>query len=95
MSTQLPDNIRMLEKEELDMATLRVAIMAEFECINTYEQILTLLPEGELKTALIRIMEEDKAHARELQNKLSQKDTVQKTQAPEMPDIEDDSFASY
>jgi rubrerythrin len=70
MPQSLPDNIRSLEKEELEMAVLRVAIMAEFDCINTYEQILTLIKEGELRCELMRILDEDKAHAQRLQEML-------------------------
>jgi len=38
MPPELPENIRMLGKEELDKAVLRVAIMSEFDCINRITQ---------------------------------------------------------
>jgi rubrerythrin len=89
MSPELPDNIRMLGKEELDKAVLRVAIMSEFDCINTYEQILTLVKEGEIRAALLRILDEDKAHALSLQDLLAELDLPKKSKPPEIPSMED------
>ncbi len=90
---QLPDNIRFLEKDELEMAALRVAIMAEFDCINTYEQILTLVKEGELKNELIRLLADDKAHAEVLQGMLSKRDVEEKKKpGREIPEIDEEHF---
>ena len=93
MSPELPDNIRMLGKEELDKAVLRVAIMSEFDCINTYEQILTLVGEGALREDLLRILSEDKSHAADLQDMLFKRDLLdRKKPAEEIPELEEDHF---
>jgi rubrerythrin len=90
---QLPDNIRFLEKSELDQAVLRVAIMAEFDCINTYEQILALVKEGELRDILLQILSEDKAHAQALQDNLSRRDKPERepSEAP-VPNMDEGSY---
>ncbi len=95
MSPQLPENIRRLGKEELEKAVLRVAIMSEFDSINTYEQIISLLDDGELKAVFLRLINEDKAHAEELQEQLSKRDNVAKSESPKIPEYDDDSYQYY
>jgi rubrerythrin len=63
--------------------------MAEFDCINTYEQILALVKEGKIRDELFGILAEDKAHAEGLQKMLSERDLPKAAAKPELPDSED------
>jgi rubrerythrin len=83
MSPQIPDNIRMLGDEELNMAVLRVAVMAEFDNINTYEQILAVVRDEPLRRVFLRLIGEEKLHAAELQDLLMKKDAPPVKLAPE------------
>ncbi|MBN2095680.1 MAG: hypothetical protein JW727_06525 [Candidatus Aenigmarchaeota archaeon] len=76
MPARLPPDIRHLSNIELEKALLRFAITAEFECINAYEEILSLVRETSFRSDIIRILGEEKQHAAILQEMLSKRDNI-------------------
>ena len=97
MSPQLPENIRRLGKDELEKAVLRVAIMDEFDSINTYEQVVSILEDEGLRELFLRLIDEHKAHAEELQKMLNERDqpAARKPEGPEVPEYDENSYQYY
>jgi len=59
---------------------LRVAIIAELDAINLYEQMASLTKKNDIKTILMDVAEEEKTHVGEFQALLLRFDTQQKNE---------------
>jgi rubrerythrin len=65
--SKIPVNFERITKEDLDKEILRVAIIAEFDAINLYEQMAALTENKHMKTVLLDIAREEKTHVGEFQ----------------------------
>ena len=77
MMSQIPIKIDKVEKRFLDREILRVAIIAELDAINLYEQLATTTDNEKIKKVLLEIAGEEKTHIGELQALLLKEDAEQ------------------
>ena len=77
MMSQIPIKIDKVEKRFLDREILRVAIIAELDAINLYEQLAATTDNEKIKKVLLEIAGEEKTHVGELQALLLKEDAEQ------------------
>ncbi len=77
MISQIPIKIDRVEKPLLDREILRVAIIAELDAINLYEQLAATTDNEKIKKVLLEIAGEEKTHVGELQALLLKEDAEQ------------------
>ena len=75
MFSEVPIDIEKVSKEDLDKEIMRVAIIAEFDAINMYEQMANLTDDKDLKIILLDIAREEKIHAAMFQTVLMEVDS--------------------
>lgn len=77
MFTQIPVDLKSVEKAEIDKEILRTAIIAELDAINIYEQMAAMTKDENLKKVLLDVAQEEKTHVGEFQTMLLKKDKEQ------------------
>ena len=77
MLSKIPFDISKIEEEDLDKQILRVAIIAELDAINLYEQLAALTEDENLKAVFLDIAKEEKTHVGEFLTMLLMKDKEQ------------------
>ncbi|MEM2088127.1 MAG: ferritin family protein [Thermoproteota archaeon] len=77
MISKVPIDLEKVRKEEIDKEVLRVAIIAELDAINLYEQLAQATERGDIKEILLDIAKEEKTHVGELQTLLLKIDKEQ------------------
>ena len=65
MISKTPINLDKVGKENLDREILRVAIIAELDAINLYEQLAAMTDNEYIKKILLDIAKEEKTHVGE------------------------------
>ena len=83
MLSQIPYDFENMKKEEIDKEVLRVAIVAELDAINLYEQLAAMTDSVELKKVFFDVAKEEKTHLGEfhallLRNDLEQVEELEK-----------------
>ncbi len=77
MLSQIPADLSKLSKENLNQEILRVAIIAELDAINLYEQLAALTDNTDIKKVFLDIAKEEKTHVGEFQTMLLRLDAEQ------------------
>lgn len=77
MLSQIPQDLKKVPKEQLDMEIARVGMIAELDAVNLYEQLAAMTDNKALKAVLLDIAKEEKTHLGEFQALLLQKDKEQ------------------
>ena len=77
MLSQIPYDFENMKKEEIDKEVLRVAIVAELDAINLYEQLAAMTDSVELKKVFFDVAKEEKTHVGEFQALLLRNDLEQ------------------
>lgn len=77
MLSKIPMQLEKVGKEERDKEILRVAIIAELDAINLYEQLAALTDDTSMKAVFLDIAREEKTHVGEFQTLLLKKDEEQ------------------
>jgi rubrerythrin len=77
MLSKIPLNIEGVEEEKLDREILRVAVIAELDAINLYEQLAAATDNKVLKEILLDVAKEEKTHVGEFQTLLLKIDKEQ------------------
>ena len=77
MLSQMPIKIEKVEKRFLDREILRVAIIAELDAINLYEQLAAATENQNLREVLLDVAKEEKTHFGEFQALLLKEDAEQ------------------
>jgi len=77
MLSQIPINLKEIDKKNLDNEIMRTAIIAELDAINLYEQMASLALDEILKKILLEVAREEKTHVGEFQAMLLQTDKEQ------------------
>ncbi len=80
MLSKIPVDIERIKKEDLDKEVLRVAIIAELDAINLYEQMAGMTRDANVKKLLLDVAREEKTHVGEFQTLLLNKDPQQKSE---------------
>jgi rubrerythrin len=77
MMSQIPIKIEKVEGKLLDCEILRVAIIAELDAINLYEQLAAATKNENIKKVLLEVAKEEKTHVGEFQALLLSADAEQ------------------
>ena len=77
MLSLIPADLSKLSKENLNQELLRVAIIAELDAINLYEQLAALTDDKDMKAVFLDIAKEEKTHVGEFQTMLLRMDAEQ------------------
>jgi rubrerythrin len=77
MISKVPIYLEKIKKEEVNKEMLRVAIIAELDAINLYEQLAQATDDEEIKKILTDIAKEEKTHVGEFQALLLKRDREQ------------------
>lgn len=77
MLSQIPINLEKVDKNDLEKEILRVAIIAELDAVNLYEQMASLASNKNLKKVLLEVAREEKTHVGEFQAMLLEADKEQ------------------
>ena len=83
MLSKIPITLERISKEDLDNEILRAAIIAELDAVNLYEQMAALADNRDIKTVLVDIAKEEKAHVGEFQALLLRTDKDQEEELAE------------
>ena len=67
MLSSIPFDKEKMENEDLDREIARIAMIAEFDAINLYEQLAAVTEDDKLKDVLLDVANEEKAHVGEFQ----------------------------
>ena len=77
MLSQIPVELGKVKKEELDRELLRVAIIAELDAINLYNQLASMTSDEKIKAVFYDVTREEKTHVGEFQTMLLELDKEQ------------------
>ncbi|MBC7131061.1 rubrerythrin [Candidatus Bathyarchaeota archaeon] len=77
MLSQMPIKLDKIPAGAFDMEILRVAIIAELDAINLYEQLAAATQNEDLKKVLLEVAREEKTHVGEFQALLLRLDKEQ------------------
>ena len=77
MFGQTPINLEKISKEHINMEILRIALMAELDAINLYEQMAAYTNDELIKKVLLEVAKEEKEHVGEFQTLLLRLDEEQ------------------
>jgi rubrerythrin len=77
MLSQIPIKIEKVEKKLLDREILRVAIIAELDAVNLYEQLAAVTSNENIRKVLLEVAREEKTHVGEFQALLLKEDVEQ------------------
>lgn len=77
MLSKIPEDLKKVPKEKIDMEIARVGMIAELDAVNLYEQLAAIAEDKTLKAILLDIAKEEKTHVGEFQTILLQKDKEQ------------------
>ena len=81
MLSKTPIKLSKIGKRELNMEILRLAIIAELDAINLYEQLAAQTDDANMKKVLLDVAGEEKTHMGEFQAMLLK---IDKEQAREL-----------
>jgi len=77
MMSEIPIKIEKVEKKILNREILRVAIIAELDAINLYEQLAAATEDENIRKILLDVAKEEKTHVGEFQALLLKEDVEQ------------------
>lgn len=77
MLSKIPQEIGKLPQDKIDNEILRVAIIAELDAINLYEQLAAMTQDENLKEIFLDVAKEEKTHVGEFQKLLLNRDKQQ------------------
>jgi rubrerythrin len=81
--SKIPISLEKVKKENLNKEILRVAVIAELDAINLYEQMAALTEDADIKKILLDIAKEEKTHVGEFQTLLLRNDKEQEKELEE------------
>ncbi|MDW7731361.1 MAG: ferritin family protein [Methanolobus sp.] len=74
MFSEIPVNLKIVDKKDLDKEIMRTAMMAELDAINLYEAMASLTESEDLATILLDVAREEKVHVAMFQTVLMEVD---------------------
>jgi rubrerythrin len=77
MLSQIPTDLNKVDKKDLDKEILRLAMIAELDAINLYEQMASMTENTNLRQVLVEVAREEKTHVGEFQALLLKEDREQ------------------
>ena len=73
----MPFDIDKIKKEDVDLELLRMAVIAELDAVNLYEQMANVTDNEDFKAVLLDVVQEEKTHVGEFQTLLLRLDNEQ------------------
>ncbi|MHA1755170.1 MAG: ferritin family protein [Promethearchaeota archaeon] len=83
MLSKIPIDLSKIESKNIDREILRLALIAELDAVNLYEQMASLTNNNNIKKLLLDIAREEKTHIGEFQAMLLKFDSEQVTELEE------------
>ena len=83
MLSEIPIDLKKINKEDLDKEILRFGIIAALDAINLYEQMAAMTENSKIKKILLDIAKEEKTHVGEFQALLLKEDKEQEEELVE------------
>jgi len=83
MLSKIPFSLENIADEDLDRQILRIAIIAEFDAINLYEQLSSLTKDEKMKAIFLDIAREENTHVGEFLTLLLMNDEEQEDELDE------------
>ena len=80
MLSKIPIDMNRIKKEDLDKEIIRVAIIAELDAINLYEEMANMTEDQDLQAILLDVAREEKTHVGEFQTLLLRLDREQEAE---------------
>lgn len=77
MFSKVPIKLDEIDASNLDKEILRIAIMAEYDAINLYEQMSSLAKSNDIIKVMLDVAREEKEHVGEFQTLLLRMDKQQ------------------
>ena len=77
MLSKIPINLEKIKPENIDKEIIRVALIAELDAINLYEEMAALAKNDGIKKVLLDVAGEEKEHVGEFQTLLLKFDKEQ------------------
>lgn len=77
MLSKIPIDMKKVRKEDITKEVLRVAVIAELDAINLYEELAAAVEDEDIKKVFEDVAKEEKTHAGEFQSLLLMKDKEQ------------------
>jgi rubrerythrin len=77
MLSQIPIDLKKVKSGDIDKEILRLAIIAELDAVNLYEQMASLTDNSDMKKILLDVAKEEKTHVGEFQALLLKHDKEQ------------------
>ncbi len=77
MLSKIPFSLENLAEEDLNKQILRIALIAELDAINLYEQLASLTDDETIRAVLLDIARKEKTHVGEFLTLLLSKDEEQ------------------
>ncbi|MEN6330072.1 MAG: ferritin family protein [Methanobacteriaceae archaeon] len=75
--SKIPIKVDEIKSPDLDLEILRVAIIAELDAVNLYQQLAGMADNQDVKSVLLDIAREEKTHVGEFQTMLLELDEEQ------------------
>lgn len=75
--SKIPIDLEGISQENMDQQILRSSIIAEYDAINLYEQLLDMTEDEAIRETLLHVIDEEKDHVALFQNVLRSLDTEQ------------------
>jgi rubrerythrin len=75
--SDIPIDLTKVDKANINKEILRVAIIAELDAINLYEQLAAITENNDIKVILMDVAKEEKTHVGEFQTLLLGEDKQQ------------------
>ena len=77
MLSQIPIDLKKVDKKNIDTEILRVGMIAELDAVSLYEQLAAMTQDNNIKKMLLDIAKEEKTHIGEFQALLLNRDKEQ------------------
>ncbi len=77
MLSQIPFDLKNLDKSQIDQEILRAGIIAELDAVSLYEQMAAMTENKDIQKVLFDIAKEEKTHVGEFQTLLLELDKEQ------------------
>ena len=83
MLSDIPKNLKNVDKENLDKEILRAGLIAELDAISLYEQLAAMTEDEDIKKVMLDVAKEEKEHVGEFEALLLDRDKEQVEQGKE------------
>jgi rubrerythrin len=77
MLSKIPIDMKKVRKEDITKEVLRVAVIAELDAINLYEELASVVEDEDVRKVFMDVAKEEKTHVGEFRTLLMAKDEEQ------------------